>query len=71
MLLTVSGPSHTQQQQRANIKTNDKVEETNRRAIQVLKLVKDKLFGKDFVNSIPIDEKRQVDLLIRQDTSAE
>ena len=55
----------------ANINTDDTVEETNRKAIQVLNRVKDKLTGKDFDNLIPIDEKRQVDLLIKQATSSE
>ena len=41
------------------------VEETNRKAIQVLNRVKDKLTGKDFNNSIPIDELNQVDCLFK------
>jgi FKBP12-rapamycin complex-associated protein len=49
----------------------EEIEETNRMAIQVLRRVKDKLVGKDFANSTPIDESKQVDLLIRQATSSE
>lgn len=46
-------------------------EETNRKAIQVLNRVKDKLTGRDFGDESPIDETRQVDLLINQATSSE
>lgn len=49
----------------------DTVEETNRKAIQVLDRVKDKLTGKDFNNKIPINEIIQVEKLIRQATSSE
>nr|AWV66626.1 serine/threonine-protein kinase mTOR [Brachionus rotundiformis] len=47
------------------------VEETNRKAIMVLNRVKDKLTGKDFGDTDPIDEITQVDLLIKQATSSE
>ena len=50
---------------------DDTVEETNRKAIQVLNRVKDKLTGKDFDSVLPINEIRQVDLLIKQATSSE
>jgi len=53
------------------INADDSVEETNRKAIQVLNRVRDKLTGKDFNNSTPIDELTQVDLLIKQATSSE
>lgn len=48
------------------------MEETNRKAIQVLTRVKDKLTGKDFVATAAfVDEIKQVDLLIQQATSSE
>ncbi|CAF0752879.1 unnamed protein product [Brachionus calyciflorus] len=50
---------------------NNEEEETNRKAIMVLNRVKDKLTGKDFGNTEPIDELTQVDLLIKQATSSE
>ena len=49
----------------------EETEETNRKAITVLRRVKDKLVGKDFGNTSPIDEITQVDLLIKQATSSE
>ena len=55
----------------ANNNPEDNVEETNRKAILVLKRVKDKLTGKDFGDMITIDEVTQVDLLIKQATSSE
>jgi len=54
-----------------NTDFGEDTEETNRKAIQVLNRVKDKLTGKDFNNSTPIDEITQVDLLIKQATSSE
>ena len=51
---------------------DDQAEETNRKAIQVLTRVKDKLTGKDFVATASfVDEIKQVDLLIQQATSSE
>ena len=50
---------------------DDYGEEGNRNAIRVLKRVKDKLTGYDFGDKLPIDERRQVDLLIKQATSGE
>lgn len=47
------------------------VEETNRKAIMVLNRVKDKLTGKDFGDTDPINEVNQVDFLIKQATSSE
>ena len=50
---------------------NIEEEETNRKAIMVLNIVKDKLTGKDFGNTDPIDEVTQIDHLIKQATSSE
>lgn len=53
------------------VNSHQENEETNRKAIQVLNRVKDKLTGRDFGDENPIDEARQVDLLICQATSSE
>jgi len=73
VVFTAGGASvvNLSQQHGANLYADDTVEETNRKAIQVLNRVKDKLTGRDFDDLIPIDEKRQVDLLIKQATSSE
>lgn len=55
----------------AVVANNSEEEETNRKAIMVLNRVKDKLTGRDFGNTTPIDELTQVDLLIKQATSSE
>jgi len=50
---------------------NTKPEALNKKALQIVKRVKDKLTGCDFNSDESIDVKRQVDLLVKQATSHE